>query len=184
MHDRPVGHLLVKEHAVPVIAYGGLRILNDDASAKLTVGSFCSIGDDVTFLLGLEHHLDYVSTFPYKHFFCNQDYEAFSKGDIIIEDDVWIGHGSIILSNVHIGQGAVIAAGSVVTKNVPAYSVVGGSPAKIIKYRFDKETISELLKIDYSLLNKEVITNNVELFYQHINGSEKARMIKKTLFDD
>ena len=65
-----------------------------------------------------------------------QSTEAFGKGDIIVEDDVWIGYGAVIMSGVTIKQGAVIAAGSVVVKDVPAYSIVGGAPAKIIKYRF------------------------------------------------
>lgn len=69
------------------------------------------------------------------------------KGNIDVEDDVWIGLNATICAGVHIGQGAVIAAGAVVTDNVPPYAIVGGVPAKIIKYRFTKELIQELLQI-------------------------------------
>ena len=70
-----------------------------------------------------------------------------TKGDVVIGNDVWIGYRAIILSGVTIGDGAVIAAGAVVTKDVPAYGIVGGNPAKLIKKRFDDETIPRLLKI-------------------------------------
>lgn len=71
-------------------------------------------------------------------------HEATSKGDIVVKDDVWIGYGSIILSGVHIGQGAVIAAGSVVSHDVPPYAIVGGVPARLIKYRFSEEMTKKL----------------------------------------
>ena len=67
-----------------------------------------------------------------------------SKGNVIIEEDVWIGSNAVILSGVRIGRGGVVAAGSIVTKNVPRYSIVAGNPAKVIKYRFDEETIRKL----------------------------------------
>lgn len=81
--------------------------------------------------------------------------DATSKGDILVGDDVWIGYRSTILSGVEIGQGAIIAAGSVVTKNVPPYAVVGGNPARVIRFRFSERIISKLMDLDFSLLSKE-----------------------------
>ena len=83
--------------------------------------------------------------------------EAETKGKTIIEDDVWIGINSLILSGIKIGQGAVIAAGSVVTKDVPPYAIVGGNPAHILKYRFNNNIINKLLNIDFDKLEYEKI---------------------------
>jgi serine acetyltransferase len=103
--------------------------------------------------------------------------EAFSKGNIVIDDDVWIGYGVTILSGVHIGQGAVVAAGAVVTKDVPPYAIVGGVPAKIIKYRFSPEIIEELMKIDYSKLEEDDIKNHIDDLYSEIKTVEDAKKI-------
>ncbi|XZG71928.1 rhamnan synthesis F family protein [Chitinibacteraceae bacterium HSL-7] len=126
------------------------------ADEQLSIGHFVSIAEDVRFVLGGEHDYDVLSTFPFRAKYLGIE-EAKTKGPIIVEDDVWIGYGSTILSGVTIGQGAVVAAGSVVTKNVPPYSVVGGNPAKVIKYRFEPEVIAKLLKFDYSRLRNDRI---------------------------
>lgn len=101
-------------------------------------------------MLGGEHNADWVTTYPF-----NALLKSFSeikghpktKGDVIIGNDVWIADGVKILSGVHIGDGCVIGSNAVVTKNMPPYSICGGNPAKIIKYRFDEKTIDKLLKI-------------------------------------
>ncbi len=147
-------------------SYGELNIVAFNKGNKLDVGNFVSIAQNVYFMLSTEHYLNHISSFPFKVKITKElKEESFSKGDIVIKDDVWIGFGSIILSGVTIGQGAVVAAGSVVTKDVPPYSIVGGTPAKVIKYRFDKETINELLKIDYSKLTESDIKNHIEELY-------------------
>ncbi|NLK24601.1 MAG: CatB-related O-acetyltransferase [Clostridiales bacterium] len=105
--------------------------------------------------------------------------DAISKGDIIVRDDVWIGQRAIILSNVNIGQGAVIAAGSVVTKDVPPYAIVGGVPAKVIKYRFSPEMIKELLKIDYSKLTDEMIKEHINDFYTELKDIKQLEWVPK-----
>ena len=119
------------------------------ADAPLTVGTYCSIGPDVLFLCKVDHALHHVSTYPFKTLLWeteqgNQD--AITKGPITLGHDVWIGARAIILSGVTIGTGAVIAAGAVVTKDVPPYAIVGGNPGRIIRKRFDDVLIEQLLE--------------------------------------
>lgn len=123
--------------------YGNISTYWCNRDSKLIIGNFCSIADEVAFLLSVEHPLDQTSTYPFNTMYGNKGYvDAISKGDIIIEDDVWIGFRATIMSGVHIKQGAVIAAGAVVTKDVPPYAIVGGVPAKILKYRPNASTRS------------------------------------------
>lgn len=111
--------------------------------------------------------MGYISTFPWKvKVLKNAGQEAQSKGDIVVHDDVWIGFRAVILSGVEIGQGAVIAAGAVVTKDVPPYSIVGGNPARVIKSRFQQSIVDELMAIDYSKVDKECISKNEKLLYE------------------
>lgn len=118
--------------------------------SKLEIGNFVSIAPGVKFLLDGNHEINTFTTYPFKVMFLKEKVEAYTKGPIIVKDDVWIGTDALILSGVVIGQGAIIAAGSVVTKDIPPYSVVGGNPAKIIKYRYSKEIIEEMIKFDWS----------------------------------
>jgi len=110
------------------------------------IGRYCSIADTVRILNG-NHGLQFLTLHPYTY---NTSLgivksETITRSQCIIEDDVWIGHNAIILPNVRsIGRGAVIAAGAIVTKNVVAYSVVAGNPAKIIKMRFDVNMINQI----------------------------------------
>jgi acetyltransferase-like isoleucine patch superfamily enzyme len=109
--------------------------------AKLVIGNYTSIGPDVRIFLGDEHRTDVVSTYPFT--------KSSTKGDVTIGNDVWIGYGATIMSGVTIGDGAVIAANSHVVKHVKPYEIVGGNPAKHIKFRFDIETIGLLLAIKW-----------------------------------
>lgn len=131
--------------------YGNPTILHFGEPTKLSIGNFCSIAGDVTIFLGGNHRTDWVTTYPFNILFKAEWPEAetitghpISDGDVLIGHDVWIGFGSTIMSGVTVGNGAVIAANSMVTKDVPAYSIVGGNPAKLIKYRFDEATIIQL----------------------------------------
>lgn len=147
-------------------------IFNDNA--MLIIGNYCSIAEEVKFLVSAEHELDTVSLYPFKARCGAQKAESGSKGNIVVGDDVWIGYRAIILSGVHIGQGAVIAAGSVVTKNVPPYAIVGGNPAKIIKYRFDEKMRDELEKIDYSKLDTGTILEHMDELYKPLQNKEQV----------
>lgn len=159
--------------------YGRLRIISFNDSHKLSIGNFVSMADDITFLLDSDHYLNHVSTFPMKVQVTKElQMEAISKGDIIVDDDVWIGYGATILSGVHIGQGAVVAAGAVVTKDVPPYAIVGGVPAKVIKYRFSSEIIQQLMKLDYSKLTEDMIRERIDDLYTSLDGKTPEEVEK------
>jgi len=114
------------------------------------IGRFCSIAPGVAILVGGEHYIDWVSTYPFMLLFeraRSLPWHIPTKGDIVIGHDVWIGMNALLLSGVTIGNGAVIAAGSVVTKDVAPYSIVAGVPARHIRFRFDPDTIEALQKI-------------------------------------
>lgn len=164
-------------HLIPIYfatignsTYGDINILTWNNVNKLRIGSFCSIAPEVTFILDAEHHLNTISTYPFKAQTLDLGPEAFSKGDIIIEDDVWIGFRATIMSGVHVGQGAVVAAGAVVTKDVPSYAIVGGVPAKVIKYRFSQEIIEQLLKLDYRRFTDDMIRERIDDLYTSLDG--------------
>lgn len=148
--------------------YGGL-LVHDFKNPKegLEIGHYCSIGAKVEFYLGGEHHPEYISNYPYKLFYCvdleKQLVDRRTKGKIVLEDDVWIGANAIILSGVHIGQGAIVGAGSVVARDIPPYAIYAGN--RVIKKRFSEETIEKLLKLDYNRLTEEYIKEKLDYFY-------------------
>lgn len=134
------------------------------------IGSFCSISDSV-FIGGAEHTMDRVSTSPVfldvSHSGPTKRFARFQPPETkhtIIGHDVWIGHGVTIKQGVTIGNGAVIGSNALVTKNIPAYAIVGGIPAKIIKYRFSQEIINRLEEIQWWNLPDEEITKRADLF--------------------
>ena len=159
--------------------YGPLWVLTSNREARLTIGNFCSIASNAAFILSSEHRAGNISTFPFRVKYGYADCEALSKGDIVVDDDVWIGYGATILSGVHIGQGAVVAAGAVVTKDVPPYAVVGGVPAKVIKYRFGPEMIGELLKVDYSQLSDDMVREHIDELYRPLEDPEQLAWMPK-----
>lgn len=143
--------------------YGELKIMHfGNNNEEIKIGNYCSIAPDVTFLLGGEHNYKYFTTYPISQKLITGENESLTKGPIIVNDDVWIGYGSIILSGVVIGQGAVIAAGSVVYKDIPPYAIY--STGKIIKYRFSKQAIQELCKINYNELDYNDMRNIYEKY--------------------
>ena len=132
--------------------YGAPTVENWDQNASLSIGKFCSIADGVTILLGGEHRADWVTTYPFRELVFDKPEVAkigYSKGDVSIGNDVWIGLNALILSGVRIGNGALVAAGAVVTKDVPAYAIVGGNPAKLIRYRIPESLIAPMEQIGW-----------------------------------
>lgn len=151
-------------------SYGAITVIDcspDDT--KLVIGNYCSIAGGTTFLLGGEHNLNTISTYPFKVLVFGEEREAGSKGDIVVKDDVWIGQNAIICSGVTIGQGAVVAAGSVVTKNVEPYSIVGGNPAKFIKYRLDENLRKKLEKTDVAALFDKFTKEDMPAVYEKLD---------------
>ena len=138
-----------KKYNIGRWTYGSPNILSWDDKTQLTIGKYCSIADGVTFILGGEHRSDWISTYPFSEFFGEgkaiEGHPA-SKGDIVIGNDVWIGQNASILSGVKIGDGAIVGAYSVVSKDVAAYTIVAGNPARTIRTRFDEKSITALLE--------------------------------------
>ena len=158
-------------------SYGGLKILAFGDDYRVAIGDFCSIGPNVLFVLKADHPINRLSTFPFKVKILGEQYEATSKGDIILEDDVWIGANVTILSGVHIGQGAVVAAGAVVSTDIPPYAIAGGVPAKVIRYRFDDELVKKLVELDYSLLDDKKIKDNLNSLYTPITADNLENIV-------
>ena len=139
----------------------GTRIFG--AKYGVNIGSFCSIASNVI-IQEHNHNMKTVSTCDVVGHVLGikNDNIAVSKGEIVIEDDVWIGSNSVILSGVKIGRGAVIGAGSIVTKYVPKYAIVAGNPAKVIKMRFNDEEISKLEKLKWWEWSYDRIKENAD----------------------
>jgi acetyltransferase-like isoleucine patch superfamily enzyme len=120
-------------------------------SATVRIGSFVSIAEDVEFIPGGNHRVDWVSMYPFRYVFglpgSLEDGHPAAKGDIVVGSDVWIATGARILSGVHIGNGAAIGAGAVVSRDVRAYAVVVGNPAREVSRRFTDEQIAALEQI-------------------------------------
>ena len=133
-------------------------------SINVIIGNYCVIAHDIKFLINLNHDYLSVSMYPFGVVLnLKTNYKLKQKGQIIIGNDVWIGRGATILSGVIIGNGAVVAAEAMITKDVPPYAIVGGNPAKIIKYRFSKEIIDKLNIIKWWNFQDEKIIENSEL---------------------
>ena len=140
--------------------------LFDFIGDKLIIGKFCQIASDVKFIMnGANHATDGISTFPFKIFqksWSNCQLRSVNKGNTIVGNDVWIGYAATIMPGINIGDGAIIAANSVVTKNVAPYTIVGGNPAKVIRKRFSDEQIVFLLQLAWWDWPVEKITENID----------------------
>lgn len=145
-----------------------VKYLFDFVGDKLIIGKFCMIASDVTFIMnGANHLTEAISAYPFAIFggdwsdaMEGKSYPT--KGDTIIGNDVWIGYGATIMAGVNVGDGAIIASKSVITKDVKPYTIVGGNPAKEIRKRFSDETINELLELRWWDWPIEKITQNIQ----------------------
>jgi virginiamycin A acetyltransferase len=144
---------------------------------KLIIGKFCAIASDVKFIMnGGNHRTDWFTNYPFPVF--GQGWEAAMpetwphKGDTVIGHDVWLGYGATLMPGVQIGDGAIVATQAVVTKSVAPYTVVGGNPARVIRDRFDAETIETLLQIQWWHWDIAKITRNL----QAICGNDLAAL--------
>ena len=159
------GKIIIGGHTynLPIVAFGKTKDC-------FITGKFCSLASDATILFP-NHRTDWITTYPFptpefKDIWPEaQDIKDYStaKGNVVLGNDVWVGAKVIILSGVTIGDGAVIGAGSVVVKDVPSYAVVVGNPAKVVKYRFDEETIKKILKLKWWDWSDEKIAKNVHV---------------------
>lgn len=160
--------------------YGDLNVLTFSEQSHLFIGNYCSLASEVMFVLSADHHTDHISTYPFKSkIIKSAQFEGVSKGDIIVDDDVWIGYRVTVLSGVHIGQGAIIASGAVVSKDVPPYAIVGGVPAKVISYRFPEEIRKELLKVDFSAVDDKMIRVHEEELYTVVNDIKQLKWLPR-----
>ncbi len=151
----------------------GVPIVHDwNEGSGLIIGKYTSIAENVTILLGGNHATEWVSMYPFKSIgdgfwdgasAIKEGSDRKTKGDVRIGNDVWIGLNSLILSGVEIGDGAVVAAGSVVTKSIPPYTIVGGNPARVIRSRFSPAQIAALLEIKWWDLEEDKIDSSIAL---------------------
>ena len=134
-----------------VLSYDSRKV--DGSLPVVRLGKYCSIGENCTFVLS-NHVTDRFTTFPTAclgapPLFSVGNASSFSRGDILIGSDVWIGANCTVMDNITIGDGAVVGAGSVVTKSVPPYSIVGGAPARHIRFRFTEPLVAEIVALRF-----------------------------------
>ena len=176
----PVNVFSLSKVSVGNYTYGPVWVETfGNPSEHLSIGNFCSLAEKTVFLLGGNHEYQTISTYPFSKKVFNDGIDSKLDGEIVVEDDVWIGYRSTILSGVRIGQGAIVAAGSVVTKDVPPYAIVGGVPAKVIKYRFSKQIINELLKLDFSKIDAQMLAANRKFFSISLNEDNFLNIIRQ-----
>lgn len=148
----------------------------DGTLPTIYIGNCCSIGSNCAFILS-HHRMNRISTSASPYSISNHglgNKSSYSKGDIHIKNDVWIGANCTILDGLTIGNGAVIAAGAVVVKSVPPYAIVGGNPAKIIRYRFSEEIIKQLEELQFWELDErdigkfDIWSEDIETFISEV----------------
>jgi virginiamycin A acetyltransferase len=152
----------------------------DFAGDRLIIGNFCALATDVRFMMNSANHvMTGFSTYPFNIFghgweegFDYQAVKAGYRGDTVVGNDVWIGREALIMPGIKIGNGAIIAARAVVTRDVPAYGIVGGNPAALIRRRFDEATIAALEEIAWWHWPQDKISRNIEA----IRGADLAAL--------
>lgn len=146
----------------------------------LSIGNYCSIANDVQFFTGGNHNYKNLMTYPFKNKITkNRIKEATTKGKIVIEDDVWIGYGCIILSGVTIGKGAIISAGSIVSKDIPPYAIY--IRGRVEKYRFSDEIINKLIKTDFSKINEKELERKINDLYTECTDENIDKILREVI---
>ncbi len=145
----------------------------------IEVGNYCQFGAQVSFH-SRNHPTNYLTTYNNKRLFNGELKPLTLRNDkkIVVGHDVWIGHGATILSGSIIGNGAVVAAGAVVNKEVPNYAIVGGVPARVIKYRFDDNTIQEISKLEWWHKSPTELEKLKKLFFVNFRDENDKDIIK------
>lgn len=157
----------------PVVHY------HEGDTAAVRIGKYCSIARDVAIMPGGNHRTDWVSTYPFRIRYglegANHDGHPTTKGDVDIGNDVWIGQEALILSGVTIGDGAVVAARTVVTRDVPPYGIVAGNPGKVVAHRFSETEREQLLAVRWWDWPEDQIVARVDA----LNGGEVASFLER-----
>jgi virginiamycin A acetyltransferase len=136
---------------------------------RLRIGRYCAIATGATFVMnGGNHRTAGISTFPFPIFEpwrgrWDGEFDFPTRGDTVIGNDVWIGHDALLMPGVTVGDGAIIATRSVVTRDLPPYAIVGGNPAQVIRVRFDEPTVERLLRIAWWDWSPERVTEAIPL---------------------
>jgi acetyltransferase-like isoleucine patch superfamily enzyme len=153
----------------------------EESESIVRIGKYCSIAANILFYVDGNHQYEHASTFPFYELGHNDDprnKNGWGKGAPTVGNDVWIGYEAVILSGVHVGDGAVVGAHSVVTKDVPPYAIVGGNPARVLKYRFSEELIQEYLAVKWwNLPEATVIKELAPLQHDPHLFLEKAKVL-------
>lgn len=167
----PVEKVTVGDHS-----YGPLNVISfGHPDERLQIGNYCSIAKNVKFLLSGEHNYRRFSTYPFDKILGSGKVECECRGAIILEDDVWIGYGCIILSGCRIGKGAVIGAGSIVAKDIPPYTVYVGN--KVLKQRFSERVINRLYEVDYKSISVENIVKNYSILAEPVTDDNLEKLV-------
>ena len=148
-------------------SYGEPTIREDYHDTQLHVGAYCSIAAEVTVFLGGAHRTDWVTSSPLRVVNDlpgrDEDGHPKTKGDVVLQNDVWIARGATILSGVTLHNGSAVGACSVVTKDVPPYAIVAGNPARVVRYRFEPQIVESLQRIAWWDWSREKVLDNVNL---------------------
>lgn len=147
----------------------------------IEIGKFCQIGAYVA-IHSTNHPISHPTTYINKNFLNGEMQQFKSSKKVIIGNDVWIGHGSIILQGVKVGDGAIIAAGSLVTKDIEPYSIVAGNPAKLIRKRFSDNVIRQFLVLKWWDQSLDFIEKNKIFFFTDLKDESNIEHLLKTKF--
>jgi acetyltransferase-like isoleucine patch superfamily enzyme len=162
-------------------SYGvpGVVVFEGDHKTRLIVGRYCGIASTATFLLGGVHPVDRAALFPFRIRWdlpgARMDGFPDSNGDIVVEDGAWVAHEALVLSGVRIGRGSIVAAGAVVTKDVPPYWIVGGNPAVPIRQRVDDDAVAAIEASRWWERDRDEIVRTIDELNGEVLGAQQIK---------